>query len=362
MSLPVKTTLDDIQEICRYLSTKPTGSTLKDAKAVIETKRLDGRKLSALKKWELIEELDDGRLKVTPAGRDCIKSDKDLSATLTNLIRKIPPYAAIIERAAHRHEDSLTATEVAAHWHDHFKQEVGDSDETINNQAICFFHVASGAGLGTLITGRKGAPTRFSFNTQALRQFIERTDSVHEIEKEQKDTILETGHEITIEHEKEKDYKRIIEKAHEPPSGRGIFIAHGKNKKPLEQLKKILDQFRIPYKVAVEEPNLGRPISGKIREIMLSCNCAILIFTTDEEFRDKDGNIIWRPSENVVFELGATGFLYDNRIVIMKEDGVNFPTNFQDIGYISFEKDRLEAKTMDILKELIGFGIVKIST
>ena len=46
----------------------------------------------------------------------------------------------------------------------------------------------------------------------------------------------------------------------------------------------------------------------------------------------------------------------------MKEDGVSFPTNFQDIGYISFEKDKLEAKTMDILKELIGFGIVKIST
>ena len=31
----------------------------------------------------------------------------------------------------------------------------------------------------------------------------------------------------------------------QPPvtKGRGIFIAHGKNKKPLEQLKKILEQF-----------------------------------------------------------------------------------------------------------------------
>ena len=46
----------------------------------------------------------------------------------------------------------------------------------------------------------------------------------------------------------------------------------------------------------------------------------------------------------------------------MKEEGVNFPTNFQDIGYISFKKDQLDAKTMDILKELVGFGILKIST
>lgn len=143
--------------------------------------------------------------------------------------------------------------------------------------------------------------------------------------------------------------------------GQSIFIAHGKNKKPLEQLKKILDQFRIPYKVAIDEPNLGRPISGKVREIMKACNCAVLIFTADEELRDKDGKAIWRPSENVVYELGATGYLYDNRIVIMKEDKVDFPSNFQDIGYIAFKEDQLEAKAIDILKELIGFGIVRVS-
>jgi len=95
---------------------------------------------------------------------------------------------------------------------------------------------------------------------------------------------------------------------------------------------------------------------------MQACNCAILIFTADEEFKDKDGKAIWRPSENVVYELGASGYLYDNRIVIMKESSVVFPSNFQDIGYIAFEKDELEAKAMEILKELIGFGIVKVST
>jgi predicted nucleotide-binding protein len=144
--------------------------------------------------------------------------------------------------------------------------------------------------------------------------------------------------------------------------GQGIFVAHGKNKKPLEQLKKILDQFRIPYKVATEEPNLGRPIGAKVKEIMESCNCAILIFTADEEFQNKEGVSVWRPSENVVYELGASGYLYGSRIVILKEEGVEFPTNFRDLGYISFSKDHLEAKSMEVLKELIGFGIVKVST
>ena len=48
--------------------------------------------------------------------------------------------------------------------------------------------------------------------------------------------------------------------------------------------------------------------------------------------------------------------------MILKEDTVEFPANFRDLGYISFAKDQLEAKSMDVLKELIGFGIVKIST
>ncbi len=143
--------------------------------------------------------------------------------------------------------------------------------------------------------------------------------------------------------------------------GLGVFVAHGKNKKPREQLKRILDQFRIPYKVAVDEPKLGRPIGAKVKEIMESCNCAISILTADEEPQDKDGHCIWRPSENVIYELGASGYVYGNRIVILKEDTVEFPKNFTDLGCISFADDQLEAKSMDVLKELIGFGIVKIT-
>jgi hypothetical protein len=51
---------------------------------------------------------------------------------------------------------------------------------------------------------------------------------------------------------------------------------------------------------------------------------------------------------------GAAGYLYGNRIVLMKEDTVSFPANFRDLGHISFSKDSLDAKAMDVLKALIG--------
>lgn len=152
--------------------------------------------------------------------------------------------------------------------------------------------------------------------------------------------------------------------AKEEPRGaqKPIFVGHGKNKGPLQQVQKILSSFQIPHKVVTDEANLGRPIPQKVKETMQQCGSAILIFTRDEKLFDDKGQEVWRPSENVVHELGASSYAYEDRIVIFKEKGLHFPTNFQSIGYIEFEEGSLDARTAELLKELIGFGLVKITT
>lgn len=146
-----------------------------------------------------------------------------------------------------------------------------------------------------------------------------------------------------------------------PPLVNQIFVAHGKNTVPLEQLKKILTEFKVPFKVALDEPHKGRPISKKVADLMRSCTSAIVIFTADEEYADAEGNKTYRPSDNVVYELGAASVLYEDRIVILKEDGVTLASDFSDLGYISFEKNKIKAKAMDLIKELIGFGLLKVT-
>jgi hypothetical protein len=149
--------------------------------------------------------------------------------------------------------------------------------------------------------------------------------------------------------------------AAKPAQPKPIFIGHGKNKTPLQKLQAVLTTFRIPHKATIEEANLGRPISQKVKDTMDQCGSAILIFTRDEKFFDEAGQEIWRPSENVVHELGAASYAYGDRIMIFKEKGLHFPTNFQNVGYIEFEPENLESKTTDLLKELIGFGLVRIT-
>ena len=92
-----------------------------------------------------------------------------------------------------------------------------------------------------------------------------------------------------------------------------------------------------------------------------SCTSGIFIFTADEKTIDEKGNEIWRPSDNAVYELGAASVLYSNKIVIFKENAVSFASDFNDLGYISFDKDKLDAKAADLMLELINLGFMQLT-
>jgi predicted nucleotide-binding protein len=167
-----------------------------------------------------------------------------------------------------------------------------------------------------------------------------------------------------LEEEKEEESPTVIPtKKSSTPKKRArkqIFIAHGQNKVPLKQLKTILDQYKIPFKVASEDLQVSRPISKKVVDLMKNCSSAIFIFTADEEYTDLENNKRYRPNDNIFYELGAATILYENKIVIFKEEGVSFPNDFRDFGYISFGKDNITAKSMELLKELIKLDFIKI--
>ena len=138
-----------------------------------------------------------------------------------------------------------------------------------------------------------------------------------------------------------------------------IFVAHGKNRKPLEQLERILNKLKVPYKVAEEEAHAGRPVGKKVADLMRQCTSGIFIFTADEATQSQ-GNEVFRPSDNVVYELGAASVLYEDKIVILKEHNVSFASDFGALGYISFETDHLDSKAADLMLELVSLGFLEV--
>ena len=137
--LPYRTTLDDVAAICAYLAKKPTGASIEEAKKVVDSKLVDFRKVTAYKTWGLVSE-SDGGLKITERGRSVAKGEPFRTLALTTAVKEIPAYAAIVERVAHRGDDSLTALEVAAHWHEHFNDDASGNEQILNDQAVCFFN------------------------------------------------------------------------------------------------------------------------------------------------------------------------------------------------------------------------------
>jgi hypothetical protein len=139
-----------------------------------------------------------------------------------------------------------------------------------------------------------------------------------------------------------------------------IFVG-GRKGKSLDQLMKMLVEYKIPAKLAEDEPNRGRPISEKVADTMRECGAGIIVFTPDVELQDKDGNPVWMPSDNVVHELGAASMEYGKRIVIFREERVTLASNYSDIGHIVFKEGELDAKAIELFRELVDFGLIQFT-
>lgn len=295
---------------------------------------------------------------LTRLGEDATGGDEVAqAAALKAAVMTVPPYKTFF--------DAFNGKKIPGPGP--FKEFLTRSAEVDADRAEeCMGNIVEDARTAGFVKGIKGSDWVDLTGTPAPAA-VERAGS-------EEDEDLEGDHEDLVDEtdrEGDKDLrgKRSDEprRRHEENAGvpKKVFIAHGKNRVPLEQLKKALDQFKVKYAVAVDEANRGRPISKKVADLMeLECSSGVFIFTADERFlrETADGTTeeVWRPSENVVYELGAASILYDNRIVIFKEKSVSFPSDFSDLGYIEFEKDQLVAELGNLFSELVSLDILEV--
>lgn len=351
MLLPIRTTLEDLNAVCVYLATKPTGATLPEAKAVVDKRYLDGRKMAALKLWGLIEEADD-KIKITEPGRRFVKdSGSSRSDVLRDVVRQVPPYLAVIERVAHRNENSISATEVAAHWYEHFRADVSDSEKILNDQAVCFFHIAQGADLGELTIGRRGMPTRFDCDADATRAFVDPSNSVAQHDMPTDDsTEGEDLEKPLLVSDEQGESDDAVTRSNQ------VFISHGKNHKILEQVKEIVTYGKFQPVIAKDQETAARPVPEKVMDAMRACRAAVIHVSTENLLYDADGNTAPQINANVLIEIGAAMALYDDKFVLLVEEGVVLPSNLQGLYECRYQGDELSMPaTMKLLRAFSQF-------
>lgn len=174
MQLPIMASPEDVLQVVKYLSTKVSGSTIDDAKAAIDKKLLDARKVSAYITWGFVQK-DGDKLKQTELGKSLSKTDllDEIQDLYRTVIESIEPYAGAIEWFYYKKQVSITNVEIAEYWHDTKKYEMeNENDNTLKDRAVCFFKVCEAAGFGKLVVGRRGQPTRLEINNSEITSFI----------------------------------------------------------------------------------------------------------------------------------------------------------------------------------------------
>ena len=149
-----------------------------------------------------------------------------------------------------------------------------------------------------------------------------------------------------------------------------IFITHGKDLKPVDELKDMLIEFGLVPVVLSEQPSGGRTVMEKL-EAYSDVGFVFVILTPDDLGGYVELGSKWsrpqrlrkflktahnRPRQNVILEFGFfAGKLGRDRVACLLKKPVEQPSDMQGIAYLSFKKSLKEIKG-EIVKELRAAG------
>lgn len=135
---------------------------------------------------------------------------------------------------------------------------------------------------------------------------------------------------------------------------RKVFVTHGKNRRFIEPIKKLLQFGDMEAVIAADTQSVAQPVPDKVMESMRSCGAAIIHVDAERTLLDPEGEqqIVLNP--NVLIEIGAAMALYDRRFVLLVKEGVQLPSNLQGLYEVRYQGDSLDADATIRLLEAIN--------
>jgi len=137
-----------------------------------------------------------------------------------------------------------------------------------------------------------------------------------------------------------------------------IFIVHGRDDATKNKVARYIKRFDVEPIILHEQPNSGRTIIEKFEGEAADVDFAIVLLTADDQgslVGSEDG-LQSRARQNVIFELGYfIGVLSRAKVVALREDGVELPSDYAGIIYIDL--DEKESWKLELAKEIKSAGI-----
>lgn len=137
-----------------------------------------------------------------------------------------------------------------------------------------------------------------------------------------------------------------------------VFIVHGHDRDFAEVVARFIEKRGLNGVILHEQPNKSRTIIEKFEQHAITCRYAIVLFTPDDEGRERNGTGDLRPRarQNVLLELGYfIGRLHRARVAVIYDESVELPSDYHGVLYIP-KDDMWRSRLAD---ELEAAGMIK---
>ncbi|SRR6266487_2379177 len=121
-----------------------------------------------------------------------------------------------------------------------------------------------------------------------------------------------------------------------------VFIAHGKNRRLLDQVKQIVEFGKFKAVVSEERETTAIPVPDKVIADMHQSQAGIIIVSADEKVKDEDGTESYKINDNVLIEIGAATVLYKRKVILLWDKRITVPSNLKGLYRCEFEGDTLD--------------------
>jgi len=135
--------------------------------------------------------------------------------------------------------------------------------------------------------------------------------------------------------------------------GASIFISHGTETSALAKVERFVRAMGLNPVIVARGPSKGKAVDDVVEERLKECACAIILATADEAIGGRR-----QPRPNVIHEIGLAQEVLKDRLIYLKEEGCEFPSNVAPKIWETFSQGNMEAAFEKIVKELRAFEII----
>ncbi|MER8503305.1 MULTISPECIES: nucleotide-binding protein [unclassified Mesorhizobium] len=140
------------------------------------------------------------------------------------------------------------------------------------------------------------------------------------------------------------------------PKSRKVFVVHGRDKSSLNEVEVFLRRLKLEPIILHRSANAGRSLLTKFQEVAEGASFAVVLMMPEDVGGLAGATPGKRARQNVVFELGFfIGKLESKNVCALMGEGVERPSDFDGIGYVSFGDGKNWER--ELAKELRGAGV-----